>query len=267
MAIKTFTFANEKGGVTKTTSLLSVAHKAAMEGHRVLILDVDPQSSCASALGVDSGKNAYYALTEEDRDPRSFILSTRRDNLWIIPGNRHTSRIEDDHKLEELTFHDVLFRVNAFTRGYDYLFVDTPPTFGYLQNMAIALATHLVIPTTMSFLSIEKIGPILRTVESLRANGSQAPERITILPTLTKAHTNATKDNLAELAQHYADYMPTIFDSVTGEPLFLSIPQLQEGNDAVDHVETIWEYRPNGKVARAYELLTHKLLNGDGTHG
>lgn len=243
---KIITVTNRKGGDGKSLSSTSVAHGLALQGKRVLLLDTDTQGNSAVFLGVDRDFSAYDAL-EGRRKPSEFIRSSGRDNLDIIPGSRRTALIESTHRQDGVTLAAALGIVQRCAVGYDYLVIDTPPD-GYPQELALYCADILVVPVALDYPSIDGLKNTLHALAEINERHGRKPERVYIQPTFF-TRDNESSRNMVELQSAYGNDM-----------VMWPVPSLVEARECVACAATIWEYKPDGKVAIAYGRLIARIL-------
>src|SRR6201996_3927947 len=197
--MKLLAIANQKGGVGKTTTAVNLSTCLAVKGKRVLLIDLDPQGNATSALGLDgtSGKSLYEALIGH-ADIEQKIVPTRFARLSIIPADLDLagSEIEvarlDDHLTR---LREVLADLSR-EAGFDYLFLDCPPSLGILMTNALAAADQLLIPLQCEYFALEGLSKIVHLVNQIRA----------VNPTLTIAGIVMTMfDGRTNLSQQVVD--------------------------------------------------------------
>jgi chromosome partitioning protein len=241
-------FTNRKGGDGKSTSSVSVASGLALRGKKTLLLDTDTQGNSAMFLGIDRDFSAYDAL-EGRRKPSEFIRGSGRNNLDIIPGSRRTALIESTHRQDGVSLAAALDIIRRCADGYDYLVIDTPPD-GYPQELALYCADILVVPVALDYPSMDGLKNTLRAIAEISDRHQRKPESIYILPTFF-TRDNESSNNMAELQRAYGDDM-----------VQWPVPALVEARECVACAATIWEYKPNGKVALAYGRLIERIIGG-----
>jgi chromosome partitioning protein len=164
----TYVFANQKGGVGKTTIALGVASALAHRAARVLLIDLDPQASATKVLGVDDERcTVADALLEPDRYRLADAVVATEWGFDVIPAETAlASRESRRSTADEFVLRGQLQRVS----GYDLVLVDCPPSLGVLTLNALTAASHLVVVTEPSFLSLQGIEELLETRDLVHAH-------------------------------------------------------------------------------------------------
>jgi chromosome partitioning protein len=164
-----YVFANQKGGVGKTTVTLGIGAALAARGMRVLLIDLDPQASATKVLGVDAHERCSMAdvMLEPDRYRLSEAIT---ESEWgfdaVASETALASREARRSTADEFVLRRQLSRVN----GYDVVLVDCPPSLGVLTLNALAAASHLVVVTEPSFLALQGIEELLETRDLVHAH-------------------------------------------------------------------------------------------------
>jgi chromosome partitioning protein len=163
----TYVFANQKGGVGKTTVTLGVAAELAARGTRVLLADLDPQASATKVLGVDVDGRCSMAdvMLEPDRYALSDAIATTEWDFDLAPSETALASRESRRSTAD---EFVLKRQLGTCDGYDVVLVDCPPSLGVLTLNALAAASHLIVVTEPSFLALQGIEELLETHELVR---------------------------------------------------------------------------------------------------
>jgi chromosome partitioning protein len=165
----TYVFANQKGGVGKTTIALGVASALARRAVRVLLIDLDPQASATKVLGVDDDERCTVAdaLLEPDRYRLADAVVGTAWGFDAIPAETALASRESRRSTAD---EFVLRRQLEQVSGYDLVLVDCPPSLGVLTLNALTAATHLVVVTEPSFLSLQGIDELLETRDLVHAH-------------------------------------------------------------------------------------------------
>jgi chromosome partitioning protein len=208
---------NQKGGCGKTTTTVSLAGCLAIEGHRVLVVDVDPQAHGTLGLGIDpeeTDENLYEVLSEEEEEatPLEEIIINVAENLDVAPSGVILSALE-----QKLATEGAKGRTERLARAierlpepYDFVLIDCPPNVGILTFNALRAAHEVIIPLETSYYAMHGVGKLLETIGLLEDRvGHQLS--IKLLPTLFDGRTRFAKRALAEIRETYKDL---VFDTV-----------------------------------------------------
>lgn len=199
--------ANQKGGVGKTTSAVTLAGLLAARGHNTLLVDMDPHGSLSSYFGHDPDGNAssIYQLFQKNESiggAAQLIRETKFSHLYVLPASTALATLDRQLGGQE-GMGLVLARALAqLTDGFDYALIDCPPILGVLMVNALAACEHLVIPVQTEFLALKGLDRMLRTL-SMVTRARQFPLRYTIVPTMFDRRTRASLDALNTLRTRY----------------------------------------------------------------
>ena len=195
--------ANQKGGVAKTTTVASLGVALAELGHKVLLVDLDPQACLTFSLGIDPedlDESVHQVLTK-GQDPREVIVTTE-DGVDLLPATIELARCEAD--LLTRTGREYVIRGSLEDLGeYDWVLLDCPPSLGVLTVAALTAATGVLIPLQCETLSHRGVGQLLDTVYDVRKFTNRDLEVWGVLPTLFDGRTNHSRAVLDNISQTY----------------------------------------------------------------
>ncbi len=201
---KLIAVANQKGGVGKTTTAVNLAAAIAGRGHRVLLVDIDPQGNATSGLGVrvdEEDPTTYEVLLEAVGVERA-LRSTEITGLDVMPADPRLAGAEIE--LVDLPRREG--RLAAATQtldgAYDYVFIDSPPSLGLLTLNALTAARSVLVPIQCEYYALEGLGRLLETVDRVRESLNPSLEVEGILLTMYDSRLNLSLQ-VAEEARHY----------------------------------------------------------------
>jgi len=251
--VKVIAVANQKGGVGKTTTSLSLSAALAERGVRVLLADLDPQGNATSALGLGEIRNqSLYQALIGAKPVTELVTTTRLENLSAIPADLDLAGAEvevarmDEHMLQLRKVLQPLKDQNAF----DFLFLDCPPSLGILMSNALSAADEILVPIQCEYYALEGLGLLMQVTEQIRACGANPNLALCgLLMTMYDGRTSLNPAVVKEVREH--------FQEVAFETL---IPRTVRFGEAPSHGRTILEHDPAGPGAAAYRALAEEFL-------
>jgi len=203
--------ANQKGGVGKTTTAVTLGGWLARRGHKTLLIDLDPHGSLTSYFGFDpestekSGYMLYQrAAAHEALQPETLIESTQVDKLFVLSASTAMATLDRQLGTKEGMGLVISRSLEALDDDYDYVLIDCPPMLGVLMVNALAACDHLIIPVQTEFLALKGLERMLRTLQMIQRS-KQFSLSYTIVPTLFDRRTRASLEALQELKKRYPE--------------------------------------------------------------
>ena len=209
--MKVWTVANQKGGVGKTTTAVSLAGILAERGQKTLMIDLDPHGSMTSYFGLDpdtveeSGYSLFQAAANNTKISMASVLQrTRVPNLSLLPAS--TSLVSLDRQFGSHGGMGVVIKsaLNRWGSYFDYVVIDCPPMLGVLLVNALAASDRVIVPVQTEFLALKGLERIQHTFELMR-HAHRLPFEELIVPTMFDRRTRASHDSLKFLQDNYAE--------------------------------------------------------------
>jgi chromosome partitioning protein len=241
-------FANQKGGVAKTTTTLNLAAAFAEKGHRVLCVDMDPQGNLTMSQGIDPDAleaSMYDVLVHHV--PIRNVIHKREVDVACASIDLAGAEIAMSTQIGRERSLQKAFA--AIQDDYDYIFIDTPPSLGLLTINALTAAHKVIVPVQCEYLSMRGLIQLQNTLSMIRENLNPDVQIEGILPTLVDSRTIHAKEAIELLEENFGD---RVFASrITKTVRFAEAPV--KGM-------SVLKYDPDGKAAYAYRALAKEVL-------
>jgi chromosome partitioning protein len=250
-----YAFANQKGGVGKTTTAVNLGAYLADGGWRVLVVDVDPQANATSSLGFAKNSlslSTYDALINQVLCSQ-VVVPTNWPQLELLPSAPALAGAEVEMVYLLAREHLLRKALAPVTDSYDYVLIDSPPSLGLLTvNALTAAADGVIIPVQCEYLALEGLTELLRTIMLVRNDLNPRLYVRGLLMTMYDGRTNLSAQVVAEVRRHFKD---RVFRTI--------IPRSVRLSEAPSYGEPILAYAPHSSGGLAYQAFAQELLNGD----
>jgi chromosome partitioning protein len=254
MTTKIICIANQKGGVGKTTTAVSLAHGLSQKGRKVLLIDLDPQGQSATALGRSPEPGVFYLLTmgatpQETSFLKSWLRFSGRDGLFLFPGDQQTMAAQTVLNAQDQPISCIRSSVSRFFKdGLHYIIFDTAPSVGGIQERAVWASDLVIVPTATEFLSADGVSKVLLMMSVMQEKKNWRGNLLGILPTFYDEQTRESKATMENLRERFdASVLPpihraTILRECAAEGL------------------TIFEADPLCRATKEYQALTELVM-------
>lgn len=249
---KIVSFANQKGGVGKTTTCINLASYLSALGKKVLVVDMDPQGNATSGLGITKNQKiiTLYDAIDGDKDILDVIRPTSISNLDIIPATVDLAGAEVElvsMKGREKVVKKLLDKIRD---NYNYILIDCPPSLGLLTINALTTSNSVVIPIQCEFFALEGLTQLMNTIKLVKKHLNEEIDVEGVILTM--------KDNRSNLIQEVSQEIKRFFGKKVYET---SIPRSIRLAEAPSHGKPIMTYDAKSKGGVAYFDLAKEFLN------
>ena len=210
--MKIWSVSNQKGGVGKTTTVVTLGGLLSAWGFRTLLIDLDPHGSLTSYFKINPEEvsfgvyNLFKDASEKKKDihPKTYIAKTEFDGLFILPASTAIATL--DRQVASMSGMGLVISsaLHKMTQEFDYVLIDSPPMLGVLMINALAACDQLIVPVIAEFLALKGLERMVHTLEMV-FHSRKTPPKFIIVPTLFDKRTKASKDSLIALFQQYPD--------------------------------------------------------------
>lgn len=247
----TIALANQKGGVGKTTTAVSLAGELAHRGLRVLLVDCDPQGNATTSLGFakDTLTTTTYDLLMETANTAEIIQTSGRPQLDLVPADQELAGAAVELNSAERRERRLLDALAPLRASYNYILLDCPPSLGLLTLNALRAADSVIIPLQCEYLALEGLAQLKTTLDRVRERLNPTLRIAGVVMTMYDGRTNLAQQVVHEVQRHFPRL---IFKTL--------IPRSVRLSEAPSHGQMIREYDAQSRGARAYAALTDELL-------
>ena len=249
---KIISISNQKGGVGKTTTSVSLAASLGVLEKKVLLIDADPQGNASSGIGINSEdfKLSIYDVLLKKCDAQDAVIKTSSPNLDLIPANIDLVAIEIE--LVDIPKREYVFK-NVFSEiidNYDFLIIDCPPSLGLITLNALTASNSVIIPIQCEYYALEGLGKLLNTIKGVQNVHNNILEIEGILLTMFDSRLRLSKQVKEDVKKHFENM---VFNTI--------IPRNVSLGEAPSHGESIIVYNATSKGSKSYLKFAQEIIN------
>ena len=198
-------FANQKGGVGKTTSAVNIAASLGSLGEKTLLCDFDPQGNATSGVGISKKgvKTSYDLISGEN--PYNCISKTEFECLDVIPADISLAGAEIELVDEEKRQYKLKKALDTLRGDYDYIIIDCPPSLGLLTINSLSAADGVVVPMQCEYYALEGLSQLVMTISKIKKMYNPSLELFGVIVTMFDGRLNLTMQVLEELKKYFPD--------------------------------------------------------------
>ncbi len=244
---------NQKGGVGKTTTSISLASSLVQLGKKVLLIDFDPQGNCSRGVGVDptSLNKTIFDVLVNDYDINRVIKKTAMKNLDIVPANLKLSATEGSINGTNDGFYLLKKHLGNIVADYDYMFIDCPPSLGFLTVNALCAADKVLIPVQCEYFALEGVSQVLSSIAKVQSKYNESLEIMGFLLTMYDPRTRLATEVTTEIRGLFRERTFTT-----------QIPRNISLAEAAAKGKPINIFKPTASGSVAYLSLAKEIING-----
>lgn len=230
-----FAFANQKGGVGKTTTAVTLGDGLARRGLRTLLVDLDPQGHLALSFGLEKSPGLYRLICLDETLPE--VVQHVRPNLDLVAGDKQTEKVKRQITLSD--FRETILIDLLRGSDYDVVLLDMAPSLDVLHINGLIAADWVVIPTRLDALAVDGVKEILTTMAEISRNGHRY-RGYSILPTFFDRTTRETLLQFEEITR------------VFGASVWPPVPQDTRVRETAAYGKTLWDYSPESSSIQGF---------------
>jgi chromosome partitioning protein len=245
-------FANQKGGVGKTTTAVNLSVMLANLGNRILLIDVDPQGNATSSLGIDKDSldATIYDVLVDQTPVSQVVIPTDRPRLDLLPSTPELAGAEVELVGMPERERRLARALDQAAKDYDVVLMDCPPSLGLLTVNALTAARYVIVPIQCEFLALEGVGQLITTIDLVKRQLNPPLDILGVLMTMYDARTRLAAHVVEEVRRYFPQ---RIFQTVVPRSIRLA--------EAPSFGQSIAEYDADSRGAQAYADIAAELIS------
>lgn len=243
-------FANQKGGVGKTTSAINVAAALGLLQRRVLLIDADPQGNCTGGVGIDKQETAsLYEVLTGALPMSSVIRPSAFSNLWVVPATMDLAGAELEIAAREHRESLLSAALLPVASAFDYILIDCPPSLGLITLNALCAADFVIVPMQCEYFALEGLSQLAYTIRNVRRMYNPRLDIAGVILTMFDGRLNLSHQVAREIRRHFE-----------GKVFKNAVPRSVRLSEAPSHGKPICYYDRYSKGGIAYQEIALELI-------
>ena len=249
---KIISVSNQKGGVGKTTTALSLSAALGVLEKKVLLIDMDPQSNATSGLGIDSNEVSLssYDLIIGNSKASNIVIQTSSPNLDLIPAKIDLVGLEIEIVNKSGREYLLKNALEKIKEKYDFIIIDCPPSLGLITLNALTCSNSVIIPIQCEYFALEGLGKLLNTIKGVQKVHNPNLSLEGILLTMFDSRLRLSNQVKQDVKKHFGDM---VFSTI--------IPRNVSLGEAPSHGESIIVYNSTSKGSKSYIKFAQEVIN------
>jgi len=249
---KIISVSNQKGGVGKTTTALSLSAALGVLEKKVLLIDMDPQSNATSGLGIDSNEVSLssYDLIIGNSKASNIVIQTSSPNLDLIPAKIDLVGLEIEIVNKSGREYLLKNALEKIKEKYDFIIIDCPPSLGLITLNALTCSNSVIIPIQCEYFALEGLGKLLNTIKGVQKVHNPNLSLEGILLTMFDSRLRLSNQVKQDVKKHFGNI---VFNTI--------IPRNVSLGEAPSHGESILMYNATSKGSKSYLKFAQEIVN------